>query len=228
MSAELDNIDLACHEVKKALQNNGLEHEFFPTLLAVREALANAVIHGASEDASQVVNMRLNLDPNGMTLAVADKGNGFDWRAQSLGAPDPESTSGRGLLIMAQYFDQVVYNDAGNQVTLTKSCQRRPCMSNIMREGAEATVQPGRDIVSPMAQDFRDELKSLIDDGVQDLTVDLNGVELMDSIGMGLLIAAHNSLARNGGKLKLANLNPDILGLLKIMRLDKHFVVLGS
>ena len=58
--------------------------------------------------------------------------------------------------------------------------------------------------------------------------MDLDGVELIDSIGMGLLIAAHNSLMKNGGKLKVVNPSEDILRLLRTMRLDKHFEVLSS
>lgn len=98
-------------------------------------------------------------------------------------------------------------------------------MSEVQHSGEAAVVKPGRDIVSSMAQEFKVELKELADKGVKDLTVDLAGVEMIDSIGMGLLIAAHNSLAKNGGKLRVANPSDDILRLLRTMRLDKHFEV---
>ena len=49
------------------------------------------------------------------------------------------------------------------------------------------------------------------------LTIDLSRVELIDSVGIGLLIAAHNSLAKGGGRLALENVNPDLTGLLRTM-----------
>ena len=57
------------------------------------------------------------------------------------------------------------------------------------------------------------------------LVIDLSRVELIDSVGIGLLIAAHNSLSKTGERLVLENINPDLAGLLRTMRLDKHFVI---
>jgi anti-sigma regulatory factor (Ser/Thr protein kinase) len=55
-------------------------------------------------------------------FVIRDEGPGFDPRQ----LPDPtaptnlEKPSGRGLLLMRTFMDEVVYNDAGNQVTLVK------------------------------------------------------------------------------------------------------------
>jgi anti-anti-sigma factor len=50
---------------------------------------------------------------------------------------------------------------------------------------------------------------------------------VVDSSGIGLLIATHNSLKTKGGSLRVANASPDILNLFKAMRLDRHFTVEG-
>ena len=61
---------------------------------------------------------------------------------------------------------------------------------------------------------------------IKDLTIDLGGVEMIDSVGLGVLIATHNSLRQAGGQLAVANPSPDVQSLLRTMRLDKHFKVL--
>lgn len=100
-------------------------------------------------------------------------------------------------------------------------------MSDITRDGANAVVNPGQDIVASLVESLKAELAQLVEDGVTTMTMDLQDVQMLDSIGIGLLIATHNSLAKGGGKLTLINPNGDILGLLKAMRLDKHFDVIA-
>lgn len=56
---------------------------------------------------------------------VSDEGQGFDTASlrDCTEAGNLELCSGRGLLLMRMYMDDVVYNDTGNEVTLVK---RRP------------------------------------------------------------------------------------------------------
>ena len=61
--------------------------------------------------------------------------------------------------------------------------------------------------------------------GNKELVIDLAKVKTVDSVGLGLLIAAHNSLSGAGGKLTVTNASEDIYFLLKTMRLDQHFEV---
>ena len=98
-------------------------------------------------------------------------------------------------------------------------------MSEITKDGDKVIVKPGTDIVASMVKQLKEEMKQALDDGAVEMAVDLSGVEMMDSMGIGLLIAAHNSLEKNGGQLELLNTSVDILNLLKNMRLDKHFIV---
>ena len=86
-------------------------------------------------------------------------------------------------------------------------------------------VTPGKDIVTPMAEEFRAELLELVEDGVKALTVDLDGVGVVDSVGLGVLIAAHNSLQKDDGVFTIKNASEDIYKLFKVMRLDQHFEI---
>lgn len=97
-------------------------------------------------------------------------------------------------------------------------------MSNNAEDKRETVIiKPGRDIVSSMVLEFREELREIVDREDLLLTLDLEGVEMIDSMGLGLLIGAHNSLAKRDARLQLINISDDILKLLQNMRLDKHF-----
>jgi len=78
------------------------------------------------------------------------------------------------------------------------------------------------DIVSTSSQQLKEKLHKAVDEQPKILTLDFKNVEYVDSIGIGIIIATHNSLRNKGAKLKLINVNNNILNLFKTMRLDKH------
>jgi anti-anti-sigma factor len=99
-------------------------------------------------------------------------------------------------------------------------------MSDVIQNNGEIRIRPGGDIVASMARDFKKELLSLLDSKPTDLIIDLEGVEMIDSVGLGVLIATYNSIRETGGKLVLINSTAEICKLFKSMRLDKHFTVI--
>jgi anti-anti-sigma factor len=101
-------------------------------------------------------------------------------------------------------------------------------MSDITKQQDSVTITPNTDIVASMASAFRTELKGLIDEGARELTIDLAGVQMVDSVGLGVFIATHNTLHQCAGRLILSNVSDDIVTLLKTMRLDQHFTVLAA
>lgn len=117
------------------------------TGVALEEALNNALFHGNLELDSEtregnravyraLVDERTRSEPychrkiyveatlseNEGRFSVRDEGPGFD----PLNLPDPtdpanlEKPSGRGLLLMRTFMDDVQFNETGNQVTLVK------------------------------------------------------------------------------------------------------------
>lgn len=101
-------------------------------------------------------------------------------------------------------------------------------MSIIKKDGNQVIVKPGKDVVASMANEFRAELNSQIQESPSELVIDLSGVEMVDSVGIGVIIATHNSLDQKGGKLKVINIAEDIYGLFSTMRLDRHFTVVKA
>ncbi len=98
-------------------------------------------------------------------------------------------------------------------------------MSKITKKEKQTTIKPGQDVVASMANDFKAELQSLIQELPEELIIDLEGVEMVDSVGIGVMIATHNSLLKTGGKIKVINVAEDIFNLFSTMRLDRHFPI---
>ncbi len=115
--------------------------------IALEEALLNSLYHGNLEVSSvlreqdsslydktakermlvepykgRLLFIDVVLSPNKATFTIRDQGSGFDPRS----VPNPtdpeflERPSGRGMLLMRSFMDELFYNDTGNQVTMVK------------------------------------------------------------------------------------------------------------
>lgn len=239
--ATLAFLDQAVAETVRFVTAQNATGSLFDVKLLLREALLNAVLHGSQSDPSCRVTLETRASEGRLTLVVTDQGPGFDWRSGLSNMAPPEATSGRGLTILTLYADDVRYNAAGNTVTLTKAVpglhgpaapptngddkKRSTTMHDIRIEDGTTILSPAGDIVASVADELRAGLKDVLQGDVTGLVIDLARVELIDSVGIGLLIAVHNTLGKKGGRLALRNVNADLAALLRTMRLDKHFLV---
>ena len=98
----------------------------------------------------------------------------------------------------------------------------------ITRAADIALVRPAGDVVAASVPGLRSALREIIETGVRELTVDLASVQMIDSCGLGALVAAHNSLSRLGGHLTVVHASQDILALFKVIRIHQHFSVSGD
>jgi len=117
--------------------------------IALEEALRNAMFHGNLELTSEQregdsaeyqrliderstsepfssrrLEVTVEITPTSGRFVIRDQGPGFD----PTNLPDPtdpenlEKVSGRGLLLMRTFMDEVTFNKSGNQVTMIKRC----------------------------------------------------------------------------------------------------------
>jgi len=77
------------------------------------------------------------------------------------------------------------------------------------------------------APQLRDALREMGGEGAR-LLVDLNGVDFMDSSGLGVLIGALKRAREEGGELALVCTGQNLLRLLAITGLDRVFTILDS
>lgn len=89
-------------------------------LVAITEAVNNAIIHGNQVDAGKQVSICLQRQRNTITCKVRDEGCGFDFNH----VPDPtapeniEKEGGRGIFLMKHLSDMVIFSNDGSIVEI--------------------------------------------------------------------------------------------------------------
>lgn len=123
------------------------EDEALDVGLAVREAAINAIRHGNKEQPGTHVQVVLEVDSGGLRVEIRDQGAGFDPDSE----PDPTAgdnllkTSGRGLLLIRAFVDEVTYRyeeGRGMVVTLSKKRERA---GRLPAGDGEAQTEPGKE-----------------------------------------------------------------------------------
>lgn len=151
---DLDLISALVAEIRETVQQRWIfdENEALRLASALDEALTNAYFHGNLEVSStlreedpnayhdlanerrlqepylsRLIHVSLTLRRDEVEITIRDEGPGFNPE----GLPDPtapgylERASGRGVLLMRAFTDEVHYNETGNVVTLRKKATRR-------------------------------------------------------------------------------------------------------
>ncbi len=96
------------------------EDSYGNILVAVTEAVNNAIIHGNECDPAKQVKVSYEVDGDRVMFTVVDEGKGFDY----YNLPDPtapenlEKPTGRGVFLMKHLADQVIFSDNGKTVEL--------------------------------------------------------------------------------------------------------------
>jgi serine/threonine-protein kinase RsbW len=90
-------------------------------MIAVTEAVNNAIKHGNNNNKSKNVHLSLSLDESMIKFVVKDEGEGFNYDK----LPDPtspenlEKPGGRGIFLMKHLSDEVKFKENGRIVELS-------------------------------------------------------------------------------------------------------------
>lgn len=98
----------------------------------------------------------------------------------------------------------------------------------IERQGARSCIKLGPKLTVTEVPSLQTSLKQEMGDGVNEMVFDFAGTSVLDSSGIGLLIATNNSLGKIKGSLSLINVSDDILRLLQSMRLVDRLNATGA
>ena len=150
--------------VIKEIETMGVEANFQQLELVLLEALTNALLYGNLAVSSQVRDTEgedtfwqlveeretdskfgsrkivLEVDCIGgeLRFKIRDQGAGFDWRSypKSTDTRDEESCHDRGILLIQNYVDALVWNDKGNEITFSIRLARKPIDRRKRENGA--------------------------------------------------------------------------------------------
>lgn len=118
----MENIRMIESFIDNAKDRFHLDDDIYGNIMiAVTEAVNNAIKHGNSNDRAKNVHLSLSLDESMIKFVVKDEGTGFDY----VNLPDPtapeniEKPGGRGIFLMKHLSDEVEFKDHGREVILS-------------------------------------------------------------------------------------------------------------
>jgi serine/threonine-protein kinase RsbW len=117
-----DNIRMIESFIDNAKEKFHLNEDIYGNIMiAVTEAVNNAIRHGNKGDSSKNVCLGLSLEEGMIKFRVEDEGTGFDFH----NLPDPtapenlEKPGGRGIFLMKHLADEVDFSEKGKVVELS-------------------------------------------------------------------------------------------------------------
>jgi anti-anti-sigma factor len=94
--------------------------------------------------------------------------------------------------------------------------------AKVRKEGNTAILElDGKLSLGPAVDDFRSKWTDALAGGAHDIVVNLAGVPMVDSSGIGSLIRCHSALNAAGGKLKIVGASNTVMQAFKVTRLDR-------
>jgi len=114
------------HKVEKFVEEISdlyhINNTYFGNLMiAVTEAVTNAIVHGNANDSSKQVRLEFTSDKKGLAFKVIDEGSGFDFKnlPNPLNGVNGEAENiGRGIFLINSLADEVNFNESGNEIEL--------------------------------------------------------------------------------------------------------------
>jgi serine/threonine-protein kinase RsbW len=105
--------------IEEICADNYITQSYFGNImLAIEEAVKNAIIHGNKLDSTKLVTIIFQRKRDGLNFIIEDEGEGFN----PLEIPNPLDSveiNGNGVFLIRSLADKVNYNTIGNKVELT-------------------------------------------------------------------------------------------------------------
>ena len=125
LTSTIESVDTVERTAEDFAQRAGFNTDTVPNIvMAVREAVINAVLHGNAYDPSKNILVSFETSSDSLTVRICDQGAGFD----SSSLPDPLAPenllrgSGRGIFLIRAFMDEVHFRKLhpGTELTLIK------------------------------------------------------------------------------------------------------------
>jgi anti-sigma B factor antagonist len=98
-------------------------------------------------------------------------------------------------------------------------------LTNREVEGVTVLALDGRIVLGEETNRLRESVKNLVSEGKKKVVLDMKNVTMIDSSGLGALVAAYSSAKSGGASVRLCNLGAHFNELLQITKLLTVFEV---
>jgi serine/threonine-protein kinase RsbW len=121
LRSDSDSLSVVEHMIEDVRNKYNISEDVFGNMLvAITEAVTNAIYHGNKSDPNKKVNISCSHSQHNIVFTIADEGKGFDY----YNLPDPtspenlEKECGRGIFLMKHLTDQLIFSENGRVVEL--------------------------------------------------------------------------------------------------------------
>jgi len=121
IESDISNLNMVENAIDSLTNEIGISQDNYgKVLVAVLEAVNNAIVHGNKADLKKTVEINFWVKKKDLNISVTDEGKGFKPAA----VPDPtkpeniEAINGRGIFLMSRLADGIAFNKRGNSVTM--------------------------------------------------------------------------------------------------------------
>ncbi len=123
MPSDIDYVPILEAATTKLARDLGFDDNAVELMgVALVEGAMNAIKHGNKYDLSKRVHVTLTVDAEDFTIKIRDEGEGFD--PEAVASPFEGDNlfrdSGRGILMMNAYMDEVSHSQDGTELTIRK------------------------------------------------------------------------------------------------------------
>ncbi len=116
-----ENIILVERMIEDVCDLYNISEDYYGNILiAITEAVNNAIHHGNKSNPDKKVNVSYTSTPEKLLFTIQDEGPGFDYE----NLPDPtdpqniEKPHGRGVFLMRNLSDEIEFSDGGSTVVM--------------------------------------------------------------------------------------------------------------
>jgi serine/threonine-protein kinase RsbW len=121
IESDITNLNVVENAIDSLTNEIGISQDNYGKILvAVLEAVNNAIVHGNKADLNKMVEIDFWVRRKDLNITVTDEGKGF----KPAEVPDPtkqdniEAINGRGIFLMSRLADEIEFNKKGNSVTM--------------------------------------------------------------------------------------------------------------
>lgn len=191
------------------------------------EAFTNVVLHGGCPEAAEL-EVEIEIHPDHLTIRLMDQGKPFELGAVPAPNLDELPESGLGVHIMRSWMNEVSYRagEAGsprspNVLSMTKR------LGDFSRsdEGDGTVLRIGGVLDAVTVPNIRRTLDALVAEQRRSITVDLSGLRMIDSSGVGVIVSLYKRCKAFGGVVRVTGLRDQPLAIFKLLRLDRVFTL---
>lgn len=128
-SSKSENLNLVEKLIDDVCAKNNVNDDYYGNILiAITEAVNNAIHHGNRSNPDKSVSVKCNSKGDILFFTIEDEGAGFDYD----NLPDPtdpkniEKPHGRGVFLMKNLCDKIDFSAGGSKVKIEFNVGKKP------------------------------------------------------------------------------------------------------